>query len=1081
MPRAPAWRPVLLALLMGASRLATVDPSSTYSVRCLDPRTGEALEASSVTGGEPCHAEITGPGGVVYQFLARGESIDWDAVDFGQASIVVTPDRGRLVAGQPLLLGVTLSAPDGLPPGARLAIAAPWGVLVDGQDREIPLPALGPGETARLDLPVASLDPTLTGRVGIVMHVESAGGTPLTPPAATQVQVDPDRLFSLGTLDGVAWLDHDGDGVLDSDEPGVEGLLLRTPGGTEVRTGRDGGFFADGLETGPRVFEVVAGVPGGWTPAPGRTVQDVLVLGGGAAWLAVPLVPDEGRPFRPRQGLGAVGSLTLGASGLDRSGVFRYAQEFSGMRFEVAYGDAARDWSGKDLRRNQPAEISRWLYALDAPGGVRHGGGAAGLTWSVTGDLGALRHGAVRQRRGGLAAHDVGFRGTEGTFALGGTEVRGAVAEEVVQQASDAFSDTGGFQFSLRDVERVPGSIEVHAQRRRPDGSVAGSWRLTPHRDYTLADDGSTVRLSYPLDILVEDLGGAAAPDEEPWLLATYGWVRPADEAATWGGSVRHTAGNGLTVGATTLEEGREDGAYRLEGQEIAYAFGAVSVGHERARSQTEDSGEYESLDGGRTWVHRTAGGDTGWREATRSTVAADAGAFGSWSFTRDRLEAGYRARGFAPDRDTTVDTLNVSGSWLGWSATGSHREEERAGQEERTHTVLEASRALAGGALSVTHDREDRPGRRESLLRARWEGQVAGGLTLAASQSAYLRHSRHGSPHETDLSLRGRLAGGSWRVRHLAGGNRHLTETAVKGDLLGLVVDFSLQREVRDGRTTHRLVARRGETRVGSLAVDVEDHLVEEEGRLDVTRNLAVRWRPNELNSVDARVRLRERSDRDDGLAGADLSGNHSVGSWDASWRASRERDRLDRDRLLEQVEASVSRPLGEAASLRLTGERRREENAGSTSRRTGSVAAALSWRARRDLSLSASALRLRDESWLGTGDHDVLSLSASWRPGRFAVTGRVGERDADLGSVRQRTRLASLAVGTQWDRWSILGEVRRLDGDVEEAGQRVEVGYRVARDLRVVLGASFGGADDAILAPDGQDGVYLRLSGAL
>ncbi|MCH7493618.1 hypothetical protein IIA16_02755 [bacterium] len=1068
----------LALCLLGAGRLLSGAPGGG-SVRCLDVQSGEEMAAGEVAAGTACMAEITGPLGVTYQYLSPGASVDWDAVAYSDVALLVSPSKGRLVAGEPLLLRVQLTAGAGLPAGSRLVVGAPRGVLLGGAAGSIALPALPAGETVTLELPVASLDPSLIGQIGLSLQVESAAGSPLSALASVRVEVLPDRLFSLGMVEGRAWRDLDGDGVWDADEAAASGVTVRFENGTTATTDQNGLFSADGLSPGPRVAEVVA-VPSGWQPAPGAAVAEIFIFAGGLATASFPLVPDEGRAFVPRAGLGMVGSMTLGAGGLSALGALRWRQALGGMLFEISYGQTPKDWGDAELRRHQPAEVGRWLYGMAASGRVSQSGGGQGLSWTLTGDRGALGYGQVRARRGGLAAHDLRFNGVQGSYATPSTRLGAAVATEAVQQGEDAIADTGGFTYFLRDVERVPGTVQVRVQVRDA-GRVLSSWPLRPFVDYTLEGE-RTVRLTSRLADLAADSGNAVGPGESLALVAEYDWIRPADTTPTWTGRVERDLMAGLVVGATVVSEEREEGSYRLEGQDIAFAWRGFVVDYEAARSKTEDAGTYISNDGGLTYTHQAATAPRGWREATRTGVGW-AGGDWSASWSRERLEGGFSARGISAEASTETEEVKVGGVWWGWGATASWRTEERGNEaQDRQRAEFSASRGLFGGTLSLRHDRRRDPRVSERLVGASWRGLIGSGLNLQASHTRWLADGGDGDP-ETDLRLAGSLAGGEWSVRRLQGRQRHLLETRAKGDLFGHRVDLSLSREVRANRAAvHRLVSRRGHEAIGdALAIGIEDTFEEQGGNFGSSRSLTVAWRPAPLHEIDARLTLRDKAGSSGQEAEGSFSGRHGLGAWTADWRASNLRDRLGDDRLVQEAEVGLRRTIGSTASLRLTADRRREEVAGATKRRTSSLAAGLSWNPRRNLGLTASVLRLRDEGWLGSGDHDVYVAAASWRPGRLAVTGRLGVRLSRTPAGEQRTRLGSLGVGYSWHKWSLLGEFRQLSGDQNESGQRIEVGYGVTAGLRIILGATMGGADDVILSPDGQSGFYLRLSGAV
>lgn len=1077
--RCAVFLPLALGLL-GAGRLLSGAPGAV-GVRCLDPNTSEVIAASQVAAGAACMAEISGPQGLTYQYLPPGGSVDWDAVAYSDVALLVSPSRGRLVAGEPLRLSVRLTAGAGLPAGAHLVFGAPAGVLVGGASGGLALPPQSPGETTTLELPVASLDPALIGQVGVSIQVLSRAGTPLSPLSSVQVEILPDRLFSLGVLEGRSWFDLDADGVWDQGEAAAPGVAIRLENGTTATTDKSGLFAADGIAPGPRVAEVVA-VPAGWRPAPGSQVAEALVFGGGLATLTFPLVPAGGEPFTPRTGAGLVGSMTLGGGGLDMVGAVRWRQPLGGMLMEVSYGQTQRDWRDADLRRHQPAEASRWLYGL-APGGrVQQSGGGQGLSWSLSGARGAVGYGQVRARGSGLVAHDLRFNGVEGRYSFGATKVSGAVATQAVQRGEDVLADTGGFSFLLRDVERVAGTLAVQAQIRDGSGSVRAAWPLRPFIDYS-TDGERTVRLTSRLTDLAADAGRAAGPGESLALAAVYDWVRPAESAPTWAGRVERDLGAGLVVGATAVSEERERGSYDLEGQDLTFAWRGFTVGHETARSRTEDAGIYHSTDGGLTYTHLDAGGDGNWKEASSTRAGWAGGAWGNWSWSRERLEGGFLARGLAPGSGTQTEQVKVGGEWWGWGATASWRTEGRASEgAERRRTEVQASRGLFGGTLSLRHDRRRDPRVDERLVGASWQGAIGRGLNLLASHTRWLEDSGDGDP-ETDLRLSRALAGGEWSVRRLEGRRRHLLETRARGNLFGHRVDLALSREVRPGReAVHRLVSRRGHQALGNaLTVKVEDIFEEREGRLDSTRSLTMAWRPTDLHEVNASLSLRDTGGTSGQEAQGSASGRHTLGGWTADWRASSHRDHLGDDRLLEEMEVGLRRTIGRSASLRLSGDRRREDVSGTTKRRTSSLAAGLTWNPRQDLGLTASALRLRDEGWLGSGDHDVYAAAAHWRPGRLVVTGRLGVRLSRTAAGGQSTRLGSLGVGYSWRRWSVLGEFRQLSGDLSESGQRLEVGYGVTEGMKVILGATMGGADDAILSPDGQSGFYLRLSGAV
>jgi len=1079
---------LFFALFEGEGRLSLSQNNfsqlSETSVRCLDPNSGEEVTDEKVELGVSCIAEIKSEKGISYQYLHPKMSIDWDALNFNDVGIVVTPERTKLVMAEPLKLQVSITAPNGIPSGSELFFKAPRGVKLNNEDSRISLPNLNPGEVHLIELNLKNYDPTQHGSKSLEMFVSTPQGTIISNTSNVNIQVLPDRLFSLGMISGKVWLDENEDHFYDDDEGAVEGLVLRFENGTTVKTDKNGRFHIDGLAPGSRVVEVLSGVPQGWKPSFGFDIQSVLVLPGGLANLNIPLVKTD-KQWSRKTGFGAIGSLSFGNSSSSMEGSFRYISNYAGLNMELAYSEGLRDWNDRAINRNQALDLSRHNYLFSDSSTSSHSYGS-GFSWNVSSSNANVRYGNVRARDTSLAfaRHDLSFEGYEANWSKNNTSVTSTLSEHPVQKTKDIFkNNNNGFVYRLRNVERKENSIQVYLDVNRFDGSFGGSWKLDDSIHY-VHEDG-TIRLLYPLsDIAQEKYGHING--EELLLRVSYDWILEEVDGGTWTTKVKHNLGNGWKFGVTKVNEARQLGDYQLEGHNVSFNHSDFSFGYQKARTKSSDTGEYISEDGGVTFDYvDTLDGD--WSQSDKFNASLNAGSLGSFSYSNSNMQKGFSSKDVWVGQDKKVTEIGFNNSdFLGFFGASAYfyNEKHSLSQNSYKRSKIDLSKNLEGfGHLTFSKESRVDPNLREEKLNTYLNKDLGNGLSFQFRNTNVLKAENSGIVDEREFKFFGSSSKGNWNLRKLENSYQHYSELNIKGNFFTKNLDLKISRDVRSNweNPKHKLQMFKYEKSIdGALSVSVTD-VIEEQGKwVDLREDLNLNWKPNSSNTINANIVLTGNEVSDDQWEGYNLGGNHSLYGWDVSWGANQYLNPFNNNHRHKTLESRITKSLSNATRYSFTTDRKRETSLDNTLKEYTKLASSLVWSPSKNLSLSGSALEIRDDGWTEFSNHNIQTYSLSWQPNALSFTGRYSLRDSSNHVGEENVAIKSLRVGYQYKDWNFSAEDRLMYGDITESGYRFEIGRLITDGLRVIVGYSDGGADDMFLTPDGHNGLYLRFSGA-
>ena len=1056
---------------------------SETSVRCLDPKSGEEISEEKIHLGVSCIAEIKNEKGISYQYLHPKMSIDWEALSFNDVGLVVTPERTQLIMAEPLKLQVSITVPNGLPAGSELSFKAPRGVKLNNEESRILLPQLNPGEVHLIELDMKNYDMTQHGSKSLEMFVSTPQGTIVSNRSNVNVQVLPNRLFSLGMIVGKSWLDENEDGFYDEKELGVQGLVLKFENGTTVKTDKNGRFHIDGLAPGSRVVEVFSGVPQGWGPKIGFEIQDILILPGGLATLNIPLVKQE-HPWKRKGGFGAIGSLSFGGSTTSMGGSFRYISNYSGINMELSYSDGLRDWNDRSINRNQGLDFSRHNYLFADSSTTSHSYGT-GFSWNVSSSNASIRYGNVRSKDTSLAfaRHDLSFEGYEVNWNKNNTSVVSTLSEHPVQKTKDIFKNNNGFVYRLRNVDRKENSIQVHLDINRFDGSFAGSWKLDDSIHYV--HEGGAIRLLYPLaDIAQEKYGHLNG--EELSLKVSYDWILQEDDGGTWTTKVKHNLGNGWKFGITKVNEARQLGDYQLEGHNISFNHSDFSFGYQQARTKSSDTGEYISEDGGVTFDYvDVIDGD--WNKSDKFNASLNAGNLGNFSYSHSNMQQGFSSKDVWVGQDKKISEIGFNNSdFLGFFGASAHfyNEEHSLSQNIYKRSKIDLSKNIKGfGQLTFSKESRKDPNLLEEKLNTYLNKDLGHGINFQFRNTNVLKAQNSGIVDEKEFKFFGSSSKGNWNLRKLENIYQHYSELNIKGNFFTKDLDLKLSRDVRSSWTDpkHKLQMFKYEKSVnGALSVSVTD-VIEEQGRwLSLREDLNLNWKPNSSNNINANIVLTGNEVSDDQWEGYNLGGNHVLDGWNVNWGANQYLNPFNNHHRHKTLESRITKSLNSATKYSFSTDRKRETSVENTLKEYTKLASSLVWSPSKNLSLSGSTLEIRDNGWTEFSDHNIQTYSLSWQPNSLSISGRYSSRSSFNQNGEENIAIKSLRLGYQYKKWNITAEDRFMYGDVNESGYRFEIGRLITDGLRVVIGYSDGGADDMFLTPDGHDGLYLRFSGA-
>ena len=1053
------------------------------SIRCLDPKSGQELSEEKVQEGVSCIAEIKNNNGVSYQYLHPKMSIDWDALAFNDVGIVVTPESTQLVMGQSLTLAITVTAPNGLPLGSVLSFNAPRGVKLDGQDSEIILPSMNVGDVYVTEVDLKNYDLTQHGSKTLEMFVLTDSDTVISNKTNVNIQISPDRLFSLGVISGKVWLDSDENRYQDENEKGAAGVLLKFENGTTVRTDQNGRFHIDGLAPGSRVVEVVSGVPEGWKPAFGHEVQNILVLPGSLATLNIPLSESQEK-WQRKTGFGVIGSFTLGSSDT-AEGSFRYIGNYSGLEMELSYSDGLRDWNDRSLNWNQGLDFSRHNYLFSDTSSSSHSHGS-GFNWSLSSSNASLRYGNVRSKDTNLslARHDLSFEGYELNWSKNQTSLKSTLSEKPVQKTKDIFKNNNGFVYRLRNIERKHDSIKVHLDVYRFDGSHAGSWKLDESIDYV--HENGTIRLLYPLEEIAQEKYGYLN-GEDLFINVSYDWILQESDRGTWTTNIKHNLGNGWNFGITKVNEARQNGDYELEGQNINFKGSSFSLGYQTARTKSSDTGEYISEDGGVTFEHVEALQEGDWNQSDKFNASLNAGNIGNFSYSNSNMQKGFSSKDVWVGQDKKITEIGFSNSnFLGFFGANAslYKEKHTLSQNAYTRSKIDLSKNVSGfGRITLSKESRKDPNLLEEKLTTYFNKDLGHGLKFQFRNTNVQKAYNSGILDEREFKFSSASSQGNWNLRKLQNSWRHYSELNMKGNFFTKDLDLKLSRDVRSNWSNpkHKLQMFKYEQSInGALSVSVTD-VIEEQGKwVDLREDLNLNWKPNSSNNINANIVLTGNDVSDEQWEGYNLGGNHSVYGWNVNWGANQYLNPFNNGHRHKTLESRITKSINDATKYSFTTDRKRETSLDNTLKEYTKFASSLVWTPSDNLSFSGSALEIRDNGWTEFSDHNIQTYSASWQPNSLTFTGRYSSRSSLNANGNENIAIKSLKIGYQYKSWTFSAEDKIMYGDINESGHRFEIGKSITNGLRVIVGYSDGGASDMFLSPDNQDGLYLRFSGA-
>ena len=196
-------------------------------------------------------------------------------------------------------------------------------------------------------------------------------------------------------------------------------------------------------------------------------------------------------------------------------------------------------------------------------------------------------------------------------FDLPKTKISGFTSSSNTLGERDEMRATGGTLYYLRHHGVIPGSEQISIELRDEHSSlVIGKVSLKEDIDYTIDCFSGRIHLTKPAYSYVPSdliISSSSSLSNSTFLVIDYEYdfneVSPFGNNPTKGIKASQWLGDHLRIGASHIEDSKNDEKYKLSGIEIEFRPRKNSFIHyERATTDKSSALTYQSLDGGFTW-----------------------------------------------------------------------------------------------------------------------------------------------------------------------------------------------------------------------------------------------------------------------------------------------------------------------------------------------------------------------------------------------------------------------------------------------------------------------------------------------